>query len=163
MIMMTLSKWPRSVCLRKRGQGVRDSLKFPVFKSPSAQNQERRYAFSLVLARRLYAAPSSQGRVCAEIDSVISQRRRLLHSTVGLPSRNDDGFRDFAWQESASLRSHESLVCHWAGRDTAIRPLCQRRTIGWHWSDPRWTGKRFHSSLPPPPSASTLQPKINKL
>lgn len=37
--MMTLSKWPRSVCVRKRGQGVKDSLKFPVFKSPSAQNQ----------------------------------------------------------------------------------------------------------------------------
>ena len=35
------------------------------------------------LARWLYAAPSSQGRVCAEIGSVISQRRRLLHSTVG--------------------------------------------------------------------------------
>lgn len=52
----------------------------------------------------------------------------------GFPSRNDDGFRDFAWQKSASLHSHESRVCHWAGRDTAIRPLCHNRTIGWHWS-----------------------------
>lgn len=36
----------------------------------------------LVLVQWLYAAPRSRGRVCAEIDSVISQRRRLLHSTV---------------------------------------------------------------------------------
>lgn len=36
-----------------------------------------------MFAQRLYAAPSSQGRVCAEIGSVISQQRRLLHSTVG--------------------------------------------------------------------------------
>lgn len=48
----------------------------------------------------------------------------------GFPSRNDDGFRDFAWQKSASLRSHESRACHWAGRDTAIRPLCHSGTIG---------------------------------
>lgn len=85
----------------------------------------------------------------------------------GFPSRNDDCFRDFAWQKSASLHSHESRACHWAGRDTAIRPLCHNGTIGWHWSDPRWTC-RFHSSSspttspPPPPPLPPCHPAENK-
>lgn len=120
---------------------------------------------------RFYAAPSSQGRVCAEIGSDISEQRRLLHY-CGLPSRNDDGFRDFAWQKSASLHSHESRACHWAARDTAIRPLCHSGTIGWHRSDPRWTCRRFSfiithpAPLPPPPSlpplCSTMHPDKSK-
>lgn len=74
----------------------------------------------------------------------------------GFPSRNDDGFRDFAWQKSASLHSHESRACHWAGRHCYPPTLPQR--------DNRVTFRRFHSSsvLSSPPPHPTIQPKINK-
>lgn len=57
-------------------------LNSPVYKSLSHKIKRGAVHF-LVLVQWLYAAPRSQDRVCAGIDSVISQRRRLLHSTVG--------------------------------------------------------------------------------
>lgn len=88
---MTLSKTAtlglsetRRTTMRGGGIKKKPSL-IPGFKSPFPhKNKKIKLALRrLVFAQRLYAAPSSQGRVCAEIGSVISQQRRLLHSTVG--------------------------------------------------------------------------------
>lgn len=84
---MTLSKTAtlglsetRRTTMRGGGIKKKPSL-IPGFKSPFPHKNKK---IKLALfAQRLYAAPSSQGRVCAEIGSVISQQRRLLHSTVG--------------------------------------------------------------------------------
>lgn len=88
-------------------------------------------AVSVQRARRL-ALSSLSGRGCYR---------------VWFPSRNDDGFRDFGWQKSAFLHSHESRGCHWAERDTAIRPLLRHgRTIGCQWSAAPLDRAAFHSS-----------------
>lgn len=105
----------------------------------------------------------------------LSAAEAVAHWLWDFGARNDAGFRDSAWQKSASLHSRESRACHWAGRDTAIRPLCHSGTMGWHWSDPRWTGGELSFIItvqppppllplppPPPPQPQPSSQKVNK-
>lgn len=125
----------------RTGRQAEETPLIPGFRVPLAhkhtqkqkKNQKKKkegaVRLSSSLARWLYAAPSSQGRVCAEIGSVISQRRRLLHSTVG----SQAGMMmvlGISHGRKVPLSTLMSRACHWAARDTAIRPLCHGGTIG---------------------------------